>query len=156
MAENIKIWVGEKESKGFPVYLRKAGYATETLSFHKRKDLAEKKINVWKANNPITITRGYAGGGEIEEKRERVADYIATHEDLDNYEELDEDWYDWEFDKKLKWVNKNVLKDDKDVKYYFDKFLNDTYAEGGEVEEKRERVADYIATCGWSKIIYRR
>ena len=72
----------------------------------------------------------FAKGGEIQEKRERIAEYIATHEDLDNYGEIDEDWYDWEFDKKLKWVNKNILTDDKEVKYFFDEYL---YAKGGKI-----------------------
>jgi len=59
----------------------------------------------------------------IKEKRERIAEYIVAHEDLDNYGKINEYWYNWGFDKKLKWVNKNILTDDKDVEYYFNKYL---------------------------------
>ena len=41
----IESWVGEKESKGYPVYVRKSGYPTQTISFHKSKELAEKKAD---------------------------------------------------------------------------------------------------------------
>ena len=54
----IKSWVGEKESKGYPVYVRKSGYPTQTISFHKSKELAQKKADKLGGST-------YAGGGEI-------------------------------------------------------------------------------------------
>lgn len=61
------------------------------------------------------------------EKRERIADYITNNEELSDYDDafnLPEDWYEWSFQKKLDWVNNNVLKTDNDVRYYFEKYLN--------------------------------
>ena len=53
----IKVSVGEKEEKGYPVYSRHSGYPTQTVSFHKSKELAEKKAN--------SLRRKMADGGSI-------------------------------------------------------------------------------------------
>lgn len=58
---NIESWVGEKESKGYPVYVRKSGYPTQTISFHKSKELAEKKADKLGGKT-------YAKGGKLKDK----------------------------------------------------------------------------------------
>lgn len=51
MAIAVSYSVGNKESKGYPVYVRAAGWPTVTVSFHKTKELAQKRANTLRKRN---------------------------------------------------------------------------------------------------------
>jgi len=69
--DKIKYSVGEKESSGYPVYVRHAGYPTQTVSHHKTKALAEKKVSQ-------ISKKKMAGGGNITsaEIKEKIRKFI--------------------------------------------------------------------------------
>jgi len=53
-------FVGEKESRGYPLYVRIKGYPATTSSYHKTKELAQKKADTLNAKNQ------YATGGVVD------------------------------------------------------------------------------------------
>ena len=81
----IKVSVGEKEFKGYPVYLRYSGYPTETVSFHKSKELAEKKANLLRRKNK------FADGGMLKLKdgtTMRIDEWYQKMEDKMGFEKF--------------------------------------------------------------------
>ena len=66
LGENMKgtynAFVGEKESEGYPVEVRVKGYPIHTASYHKTKELAQKKVNVLNKKNKM------AKGGTIHQQ----------------------------------------------------------------------------------------